>query len=191
MPPTKPRSPLDPKPLRPRRRSSTSNPPFVPTKPTKPMTDESLRQKSVQTLAQAITSNAPAPGDDHLRIAQDVEEAIFQAHGSATGNDYREAVRSRILNLKDPKNPDLASRLTSSAITPQTFATMSIQEMASPALKHEIEEIRDENMRQAVEVEEKQPIQVDEDMPPGEGGADVGRTGQMGLEFDQPGSASA
>ncbi|BFZ59585.1 Transcription elongation factor A protein 1 [Saitoella coloradoensis] len=165
------------------------------------MTDDSLRQKSVQALAQAITSNAPASapggGDDHLRIAQDVEEAIFQAHGRATGNDYREAVRSRILNLKDPKNPDLATRLTSTSITPQLFATMSIQEMASPALKHEIEEIRDENMRQAVEVEEKQPIGHELDdgdmLAGGEGGGDVGggRSGQVGLEFDQPGSASA
>ncbi|KAH0631243.1 hypothetical protein JD844_005494 [Phrynosoma platyrhinos] len=48
---------------------------------------------------------------------------------------YRNRVRSRISNLKDPKNPSLRRNVLCGAISPSLIAKMTAEEMASDELK--------------------------------------------------------
>uniref|UniRef100_A0A8C0GR91 Uncharacterized protein n=1 Tax=Chelonoidis abingdonii TaxID=106734 RepID=A0A8C0GR91_CHEAB len=48
---------------------------------------------------------------------------------------YRNRVRSRISNLKDPKNPNLRRNVLNGAISPSLIARMTAEEMASDELK--------------------------------------------------------
>lgn len=48
---------------------------------------------------------------------------------------YRNRVRSRISNLKDPKNPSLRRNVLCGAIPPSLIARMTAEEMASDELK--------------------------------------------------------
>ncbi|GAB0199576.1 transcription elongation factor A protein 3 [Grus japonensis] len=48
---------------------------------------------------------------------------------------YRNRVRSRISNLKDPKNPSLRRKVLCGAILPSLIARMTAEEMASDELK--------------------------------------------------------
>uniref|UniRef100_A0A8C0FT34 Transcription elongation factor A3 n=1 Tax=Bubo bubo TaxID=30461 RepID=A0A8C0FT34_BUBBB len=48
---------------------------------------------------------------------------------------YRNRVRSRISNLKDPKNPSLRRNVLCGAILPSLIARMTAEEMASDELK--------------------------------------------------------
>ncbi|CAH1257026.1 TCEA3 [Branchiostoma lanceolatum] len=52
-----------------------------------------------------------------------------------TGTKYKNRVRSRAANLKDPRNPELRRRVVQGEITPLQIATMSAQEMASEEVK--------------------------------------------------------
>uniref|UniRef100_A0ACB8FRL3 Uncharacterized protein n=1 Tax=Sphaerodactylus townsendi TaxID=933632 RepID=A0ACB8FRL3_9SAUR len=52
-----------------------------------------------------------------------------------TDMKYRNRVRSRISNLKDPKNPSLRRNVLSGAISPSLIAKMTAEEMASDELK--------------------------------------------------------
>uniref|UniRef100_A0A8C5T4A6 Transcription elongation factor n=1 Tax=Malurus cyaneus samueli TaxID=2593467 RepID=A0A8C5T4A6_9PASS len=59
---------------------------------------------------------------------------IFQELKS-TDMKYRNRVRSRISNLKDPKNPSLRRNVLCGAIEPSLIARMTAEEMASDELK--------------------------------------------------------
>ncbi|EMP31105.1 Arf-GAP with SH3 domain, ANK repeat and PH domain-containing protein 3 [Chelonia mydas] len=53
----------------------------------------------------------------------------------STDMKYRNRVRSRISNLKDPKNPNLRRNVLNGAISPSLIARMTAEEMASDELK--------------------------------------------------------
>ncbi|VDP28104.1 unnamed protein product [Soboliphyme baturini] len=48
---------------------------------------------------------------------------------------YKTAVRSRVFNLRDRKNPELRENVLLGVVTPAKFATMTTEEMASNAMK--------------------------------------------------------
>ncbi|KFP06800.1 Transcription elongation factor A protein 3, partial [Calypte anna] len=77
----------------------------------------------------------------HLLLCLPTEETIrgetphiFQELKS-TDMKYRNRVRSRISNLKDPKNPNLRRNVLCGAIPPSLIARMTAEEMASDELK--------------------------------------------------------
>ncbi|KAK7804199.1 hypothetical protein U0070_019421 [Myodes glareolus] len=53
----------------------------------------------------------------------------------STDMKYRNRVRSRISNLKDPRNPSLRQNVLSGAISPGLIAKMTAEEMASDELR--------------------------------------------------------
>ncbi|KAM3586174.1 Transcription elongation factor A protein 1, variant 2 [Umbelopsis sp. WA50703] len=90
------------------------------------MPSDKIRSKSAELLAHALIGN---DGDDATikdkctRLASETEQQIFVHHGEEINNDYKEAIRSHVLNLKDTKN-NLRSRLLSDQLNATTFADM-------------------------------------------------------------------
>lgn len=86
------------------------------------MTDD-IRNRSVKLLE---TSLAASGSSDVSQLASSLEEAIFQANGSSTGNEYRDAVRQRSLILKKD-NPELATSLMEGNISVEEVAGATSQ----------------------------------------------------------------
>ncbi|XP_069060813.1 transcription elongation factor A N-terminal and central domain-containing protein [Pleurodeles waltl] len=96
-----------------------------------------LRSKCTEllyrALADSITSQANEDGVT-WDIAKKIEEGVFFAH---TNNDkkYKICIRSKVSNLKNPKNPLLRQHLLSGTLSPNEFVKMTAQEMASDELR--------------------------------------------------------
>ncbi|XP_009469173.1 PREDICTED: transcription elongation factor A protein 3 [Nipponia nippon] len=100
------------------------------------LTGDSVRDKCIEMLTAALHMD-----DDYKefgvsceKMASEIEDHIFQELKS-TDMKYRNRVRSRISNLKDPKNPSLRRNVLCGAIPPSLIARMTAEEMASDELK--------------------------------------------------------
>ncbi|KAM6239945.1 transcription elongation factor A protein 3 isoform 2-T2 [Porphyrio hochstetteri] len=100
------------------------------------LTGDSVRDKCIEMLTAALRM-----GDDYKefgvnceKMASEIEDHIFQELKS-TDMKYRNRVRSRISNLKDPKNPGLRRNVLCGATPPGLIARMTAEEMASDELK--------------------------------------------------------
>ncbi|XP_069827721.1 transcription elongation factor A protein 3-like [Dendropsophus ebraccatus] len=100
------------------------------------VTGNSVRDKCVEMIASALKTD-----DDYKtfgvncdKIAWEIEESIYKEM-KATDMKYRNRIRSRISNLKDPKNPNLRRNVLCGVVSPQNIATMTAEEMASDELK--------------------------------------------------------
>ncbi|XP_077151744.1 transcription elongation factor A protein 3-like isoform X2 [Ranitomeya variabilis] len=99
-------------------------------------TGDSVRDKCVEMIASALKTD-----DDFKtfeanceKIAWEIEECIYKEI-KATDMKYRNRIRSRISNLKDPKNPSLRRNVLCGVVSPQNIAIMTAEEMASDELK--------------------------------------------------------
>lgn len=68
-------------------------------------------------------------------IAAAVEEVV---HRTKTDAEYKQRMRTIIFNLKDKKNPELRRRVVLGEISPEDFAVMSSEDMASDKKQDEI-----------------------------------------------------
>ncbi|NWY95654.1 TCEA3 protein, partial [Loxia curvirostra] len=98
------------------------------------LTGDSVRDKCIEMLTAALRMD-----DDYKefsvnceKMASEIEDHILLG---ATDPQYRNRVRSRISNLKDPKNPGLRRNVLCGAIEPSLIARMTAEEMASDELK--------------------------------------------------------
>ncbi|KAM9309005.1 transcription elongation factor A protein 3 isoform 1-T1 [Pholidichthys leucotaenia] len=149
-----------PQPGPPQRKPSTDNTdrkgktdaPKTPTTPTSPMslsfssaagplsphlaTGDSIRNKCIEMLAAALRTDNDYKefGANCDSMAAEIEDHIYQEI-KATDMKYKNRVRSRISNLKDPKNPGLRRNVLAGSIELGRIATMSAEEMASDELK--------------------------------------------------------
>nr|XP_020464192.1 transcription elongation factor A protein 3 isoform X2 [Monopterus albus] len=123
--------------------------PTIPTSPVSPSfssagaplsphlaTGNSIRDKCIEMLAAALRTD-----DDYKEfaancdgMAAEIEDHIYQEI-KATDMKYKNRVRSRISNLKDPKNPGLRRNVLAGSIELSRIAAMSAEEMASDELK--------------------------------------------------------
>ncbi|XP_057691433.1 transcription elongation factor A protein 3 isoform X2 [Corythoichthys intestinalis] len=126
--------------------------PKTPTTPTSPMspgftsiggplpphltTGDSIRDKCIEMLAAALRTDNDYKdfGTNCEMMAAEIEDHIYQEI-KATDMKYKNRVRSRISNLKDPKNPGLRRNVLAGSIDLNRIATMSAEEMASDELK--------------------------------------------------------
>nr|XP_012776987.2 serine/arginine repetitive matrix protein 1 isoform X2 [Maylandia zebra] len=133
-------------------RKSKSEAPKTPTTPTSPMspsfsspggplsphlaTGDSIRDKCIEMLAAALRTDNDYRefGANCEGMAAEIEDHIYQEI-KATDMKYKNRVRSRISNLKDPKNPGLRKNVLAGSIELRRIATMSAEEMASDELK--------------------------------------------------------
>ncbi|KAM4736630.1 transcription elongation factor A protein 3 isoform 2-T2 [Anableps anableps] len=147
-------------PGQPQRKPSTDNlerkgkteAPRTPTTPTSPMspsfsspggplsphlaTGDSVRDKCIEMLAAALRTDNDYKdfGANCDSMAAEIEDHIYQEI-RATDMKYKNRVRSRISNLKDPKNPGLRRNVLAGSIELSRIASMSAEEMASDELK--------------------------------------------------------
>ncbi|KAG9493136.1 hypothetical protein GDO78_001185 [Eleutherodactylus coqui] len=92
------------------------------------VTGDSVRDKCVEMIASALKTD-----DDYKtfgvsceRIAWEIEECIYNEM-KATDMKYRNRIRSRISNLKDPKNPSLRRNVLCGVVSAQNIATMTAE----------------------------------------------------------------
>ncbi|NWS26203.1 TCEA3 protein, partial [Polioptila caerulea] len=130
------------------RANSSKAKPEVPRTPTSPsfspspcflapcyLTGDSVRDKCIEMLTAALRMD-----DDYKefsvnceKMASEIEDHILEL--KSTDMKYRNRVRSRISNLKDPKNPGLRRNVLCGVIEPSLIARMTAEEMASDELK--------------------------------------------------------
>ncbi|XP_047217550.1 transcription elongation factor A protein 3 isoform X3 [Girardinichthys multiradiatus] len=133
-------------------RKSKTEAPRTPTTPTSPMspsfstpggplppylaTGNSIRDKCIEMLAAALHTDNDYKdfGANCDSMAAEIEDHIYQEI-RATDMKYKNRVRSRISNLKDPKNPGLRRNVLAGSIELSRMASMSAEEMASDELK--------------------------------------------------------
>ncbi|XP_062254915.1 transcription elongation factor A protein 3 isoform X3 [Platichthys flesus] len=126
--------------------------PKSPTTPTSPMspsfssaggalsphlaTGDTVRDKCIELLAAALRTDNDYKdfGANCDGMAAEIEDHIYQEI-KVTDMKYKNRVRSRISNLKDPKNPGLRRNVLARSIDLGRIASMSAEEMASDELK--------------------------------------------------------
>ncbi|XP_061094108.1 transcription elongation factor A protein 3 isoform X11 [Conger conger] len=129
-----------------------ADPPKTPTSPTSPLTPpfspvggalpphlltgDSIRDKCIEMLSAALRTDDDYKvfGTNCDSMGAEIEDYIYQ-EVRATDLKYKNRVRSRISNLKDPKNPGLRKNVLAGAIELQRIASMTAEEMASDELK--------------------------------------------------------
>ncbi|CAH2221731.1 transcription elongation factor XSII-K1 [Pelobates cultripes] len=99
-------------------------------------TGDSVRDKCVEMITAALKTDDDFKqfGTNCDRLAFEIEESIYNEM-KVTDMKYRNRVRSRISNLKDPKNPNLRRNVLCGVVTPQRIAIMTAEEMASDELR--------------------------------------------------------
>ncbi|NWH55895.1 TEANC protein, partial [Geococcyx californianus] len=111
----------------------------------KPLVDEvSLRQdpmralrcKCTDLLYKALTDSAKNEEETNkcLELSKEIEEHIFALHAK-NDRKYKNCIRSKISNLKNPESCHLKHNLFSGTLSPKAFAEMTVMEMASDELK--------------------------------------------------------
>ncbi|XP_054243663.1 transcription elongation factor A N-terminal and central domain-containing protein [Indicator indicator] len=95
-----------------------------------------LRCKCTDLLYKALTSSAKDEGETGkcLELAKEIEVHIFVLHAKSE-RKYKNCIRSKISNLKNPKSCHLKHNLISGMLSPKAFAEMTVMEMASDELK--------------------------------------------------------
>ncbi|NXG33079.1 TCEA3 protein, partial [Dromaius novaehollandiae] len=117
------------------------------------LTGDSVRDKCVEMLTAALRMDDDYKefGVNCEKMASEIEDHILwgmrdppslplppgkeASAPRASDMKYRNRVRSRISNLKDPKNPNLRRNVLCGAIAPRLIARMTAEEMASDELK--------------------------------------------------------
>ncbi|KAM9300427.1 transcription elongation factor A N-terminal and central domain-containing protein [Morus bassanus] len=95
-----------------------------------------LRCKCTDLLYKALTGSANDEEETEkwLELSKEIEEHIFALHAK-NDKKYRNCIRSKIANLKNPKSCHLKHNLFSGTLSPKAFAEMTVMEMASNELK--------------------------------------------------------
>ncbi|NWT17602.1 TCEA3 protein, partial [Vireo altiloquus] len=98
------------------------------------LTGDSVRDKCIEMLTAALRMDDDYKefGVNCEKMASEIEDHILLG---ARNMKYRNRVRSRISNLKDPKNPGLRRNVLCGTIEPGLIARMTAEEMASDELK--------------------------------------------------------
>ncbi|XP_022209132.2 transcription elongation factor S-II-like [Drosophila obscura] len=109
------------------------------------MTD-AVRLKCREMLTAALKVGPVAEGcAEPEQKAAELEEVIYSEFNK-TDTRYKNRIRSRVSNLKDPKNPGLSSHFLCGAISAGQLAKMTPEEMASEELK----KLREKFVREAI-----------------------------------------
>jgi len=97
---------------------------------------DEIRGKTVKMLINALRiGELPDGTHDPEGLAIRIEERIFEQFSSNTGDKYRAAVRSRVFNLRDKKNQALRENVLTGVVSPEKFALMTTDEMASDEMR--------------------------------------------------------
>lgn len=106
-----------------------------------------VRLKCREMLTQAIKVDGETPEgcSSAEELAEELEDCIF-AEFRNTDMRYKNRIRSRVSNLRDPKNPTLRTNYVSGAIAATVLAKMTPEEMASDEMK----KVREKFVKEAI-----------------------------------------
>ncbi|KAM7533100.1 hypothetical protein Aperf_G00000127452 [Anoplocephala perfoliata] len=103
---------------------------------------DQIRLKAREMIKKGLDSKvSPSGALESDALATEIEIAIYDTFKN-TGSDYKQRVRTRVMNLKDEKNPELHWKVVMGDISPKRLAIMSSDEMASSTMKKLREEYR-------------------------------------------------
>lgn len=94
-----------------------------------------VRSKCVQLLSAALSAEHP----DREKVAEEIERHVHELHKSNAAK-YKACIRSKVANLRNPKSSHLQQGLLGGLLSPEAFARMSVEEMASEELQRLREE---------------------------------------------------
>ncbi|CAN9498198.1 unnamed protein product [Ophioblennius macclurei] len=100
--------------------------------------EPTVRSKCVQLLLKAL-QHEPPDGARAAELAGAIEQQIYQIHTHNQAK-YKACVRSKVANLRNPKTSHLSRELLCGVLSADTFAQMSVEEMASVELRQLREE---------------------------------------------------
>ena len=77
-----------------------------------------------------------------------IEKALINQHSPTENDDkkYKAHLRSLFMNIKDPKNPNLRSRISSGELSVETLTLMNAHDLASEERKAKDREIAEKNL---------------------------------------------
>ncbi|NXF09450.1 TEANC protein, partial [Smithornis capensis] len=95
-----------------------------------------LRCKCTDLLYKALIGSATDEEETvkWRELSKEIEEHIFALHAKKD-KKYKNCIRSKISNLKNPKNCHLKHNLFTGTLSPKAFAEMTVMEMANDELK--------------------------------------------------------
>ncbi|NXG19276.1 TEANC protein, partial [Grallaria varia] len=95
-----------------------------------------LRCKCTDLLYKALIGSAKGEEETvkWLELSKEIEKHVFALHAK-NDKKYKNCIRSKISNLKNPKNHHLKHNLFTGTLSPKAFAEMTVMEMASDELK--------------------------------------------------------
>ncbi|KAH8410305.1 hypothetical protein KR009_011008 [Drosophila setifemur] len=109
------------------------------------MTD-AVRLKCREMLTTALKmGEVPEGCGEPEEMAAELEDAIY-AEFKNTDMKYKNRIRSRVANLKDPKNPGLRGNFMCGAVSAKQLAKMTPEEMASDEMK----KLREKFVKEAI-----------------------------------------
>lgn len=111
-------------------------------------TTDAVRLKCRELLTQALKTDnehSSACGSAE-ELAEELEECIYLEFKN-TDMRYKNRVRSRVANLKDPKNPTLRTNFLNGVISASRLAKMTPEEMASDEMK----KLREKFIKEAID----------------------------------------
>jgi hypothetical protein len=89
--------------------------------------------------------------------------------------------------LKDKNNPFLVTAILNREISPEAFANMTSEDMASPERRQENIRMRRSSLSQIVGINDLKPVRVpDEDIPGELVTGEMYHAGQHGFEYQRP-----
>lgn len=94
---------------------------------------DAVRLKCRELLVAAI-GDTPAGCATNQELADELEDCVFDEFRN-TDMRYKNRIRSRVANLKDPKNLELRTNFVSGVITAAVLAKMTPEEMASDEMR--------------------------------------------------------
>ncbi|KAL4715113.1 hypothetical protein ACJJTC_012160 [Scirpophaga incertulas] len=111
-------------------------------------TTDAVRLKCRELLTQAMKVDGENPNAcaSPEELAEELEECIY-AEFKNTDMRYKNRVRSRVANLKDPKNPTLRTNYLNGVISASRLAKMTPEEMASDEMK----KLREKFIKEAID----------------------------------------
>lgn len=107
--------------------------PFPAESPPPSCLSPTLRSKCVQLLLAALSKEQP-PHEKAEHLSENVEKHIHELHKSSEMK-YKACIRSKVANLRNPKNSHLQEGLMNGSLSPEAFASMTMEEMANPELQ--------------------------------------------------------
>ncbi|KAH3670920.1 hypothetical protein OGAPHI_000631 [Ogataea philodendri] len=139
---------------------------FVTSKPRNPANDgvsinihdDSTRNGSISGLYTALAMTSDKFPNEIVKIAQEIEAETYKLTDSKVSDNYRNKMRSLIMNLRNKNNPELRARLLDRALKASKFVNMTNQELAPDALKKELADLHQKNLFDAQGAVQKRAV---------------------------------